>query len=288
MKTIPRLLVAAAMATTAFAASGELRTSAQKLSESHKDAIVWLSVLAKTTVSVEGKQAPPQEKEDKSEITGTVVDESGLIVTALGGIDKAAMVNGQMVDTQMGRVKLNAVSEIKDLRVITSDGTEVPADLVMKDADLGLAFIKVRMDSDEAKGVKFSAIDLNDSAKGEILDDCIGLGRLDQSLNREPSVITSEITGITTRPRVFYRVVTDAIGCPVFLSSGKLLGISVVRQPKGGAGGPGGQFAMSPVILPAADVAKVAAQAKDAKPEPKPAAAPEEKKTDEPVKKAGE
>ncbi|MDB6078537.1 MAG: hypothetical protein JWO82_2284 [Akkermansiaceae bacterium] len=283
MRMIPRLLMAAAMASTAFASSGELRTTALKLSESHKDAIVWLSVLSKTTVSAEGISAPPQEKEDKGEITGTVVDPSGLIVTALGGIDKAAMVNGQMVDTPKGRVKLNATSEVKDLKVITADGTEIPADLVMKDVDLGLAFIKVRMDSEEAKGVKFASVDLNDSAKGEMLDDCIGLGRLDQNLNREPSVLTSEITGITTRPRVFYRVVMDSIGCPVFLSTGKLLGISVIRQPKNG----GGQFQVAPVILPAADVAKVAAQAKDAKPEAKPAVT-EEKKADEPAKKDGE
>lgn len=285
MKMIPRLLTLAALASsTAFGASGELRSTALKLSDAHKDAIVWLSVLSKTTVSAEGITAPPQEKEDKGEITGTVVDASGLIVTALGGIDKAAMVNGQMVDTPKGRVKLNATSEVKDLKVITADGTEIPADLVMKDADLGLAFIKVRMDSEEAKGVKFASVDLNDSAKGEMLDDCIGLGRLDQNLNREPSLLTSEITGITTRPRVFYRVVMDSIGCPVFLSSGKLLGISVIRQPKGGAGG--GQFQVAPVILPAADVAKVAAQAKDAKPEAKPAAT-EEKKAEEP-KKEGE
>jgi hypothetical protein len=64
---------------------------------------------------------------------------------------------------------------------------------------------------------------------------------------------------------MFYRVNTDAIGCPVFLANGKLLGISVLRQPKGG-GTRNGQIQVTPVILPAADVAKIAAQAKEAKP----------------------
>jgi hypothetical protein len=63
---------------------------------------------------------------------------------------------------------------------------------------------------------------------------------------------------------MFYRVNTDAIGCPVFLASGKLLGVSVLRNPKGGSAR-GGQIQVSPVILPAADIAKVAAQAKEAK-----------------------
>lgn len=193
------------------------------------------------------------------------MDASGLIVTALGGLDKSSIVDGQTINTPMGEIKLKASSEIKEVKVITADGSEMPADLVMKDEDLGLAFIKVRKDSEEAKGVEFKAIDLNDSAKGELLEPCIALGRMDESLNRETSLFTTEISGITTRPRTFYRVNTESIGCPVFLATGKLLGVSVIRKPKGGAASDG-QLKVSPVILPAADVAKVATQAKDAKP----------------------
>ncbi len=271
---IRSLTLAAFAATTvlASASTAELRDTAKKLSESHKDAVVWLSVLSKTSMGAEGevpaqiKQAlAGQDKEEKSEVTGTVIDASGLIVTALGGLDKSSMVNGQTVNTPMGEIKLKATSEIKEVKVITADGSEIPADLVLKDEDLGLAFIKVRSDSEEAKGVEFKAIDLADSAKGEILDECIALGRLDESLNREPSLLTSEISGITVRPRMFYRVNTDAVGCPIYLANGKLLGVSVLRSPKGGSGR-SGQIQVSPVILPAADIAKVAAQAKDAKP----------------------
>jgi len=269
-----RHLTLALAATTAFAtaSTAELRETGKRLSDSHKDAIVWLSVLAKTSMGAEGDvpaqikaMLAAQDKEEKSEVTGTVIDASGLIVTALGGLDKSSVVNGQTVNTQMGEIKLKAQSEIKEIKVITADGSEVPADLVMKDEDLGLAFIKVRSDSEEAKGVEFKAIDLADSAPGALLDECIALGRLDESMNREPSLLTTEISGMTVRPRMFYRVSTDAIGCPVFLASGKLLGVSVLRNPKGGAGR-NGQIQVSPVILPAADVAKVAAQAKEAKP----------------------
>ena len=269
-----RHLTLALAATTAFAtaSTAELRDTAKKLSDSHKDAVVWLSVLAKTTMGAEGEvpaqiktMLAAQDKEEKSEVTGTVIDASGLIVTALGGLDKSSMVDGQTVNTAMGPIKLKASSEFKEIKVIMADGSEVPADLVMKDEDLGLAFVKVRSDSEEAKGVEFKAIDLADSAPGALLDECIALGRLDESLNREPSLLTSEISGMTVRPRMFYRVVTDAVGCPVFLANGKLLGVSVLRQPKGGSGR-NGQIQVTPVILPAADVAKVAAQAKEAKP----------------------
>ncbi len=294
-----RHLTLALAATTALAtaSTAELRETGKKLSETHKDAVVWLSVLAKTSMGAEGEVPAQikaalagQDKEEKSETTGTVIDASGLIVTALGGLDKSSMVDGQSVNTPMGEIKLKASSEIKEIKVIMADGSEVPADLVMKDEDLGLAFVKVRGDSEEAKGVEFKAIDLADSAPGALLDECIALGRLDEALNREPSLLTSEISGMTVRPRMFYRVNTDAVGCPVFLANGKLLGISVLRQPKGAAGR-NGQIQVSPVILPAADVAKIAAQAKEAKPAaPAPAAeaapAAEEKPAEE--KPAGE
>ncbi len=288
----PTILAAClALATTpAFAASGELKTAAQKLSADHGDAVVWISVISKTTMTVDG-DAPAQvkaalqgqDKESRNETTGTIVDASGLIVTALSNIDKSSVVDGKTINTPMGPIKLKANSEIKEVKIIMPDGTEIPGDLVLKDADLGLGFIKVRTDSKEAQGVTFKAVDLAASEKGTLLDDCISLGRLDETLNREPSVVTTEVSGITTKPRTFYRVMTDSTGCPVFLSTGKLLGISVVRQPSGNL--ESGEMRMSPVVLPAADVAKVAEQAKAAKPieakKEEAAAGDKEKKSDD-------
>ena len=290
------LLSSLLLATPALAANGELKAAAQKLSEAHRNAIVWLTVIAKTSMTTEG-DAPPQikaalqgqDKETKSEATGTVVDASGLIVTSLAAIDKGSVVDGKTVNTPMGPVKLKSTTEIKEVKIIMPDGTEIPGDLVMKDTDLGLGFIKARSDSKEAQGVTFHSIDLTDSSPGAILDDCIGLGRLDENLNREPSIITTEISGITTKPRTFYRVMTDATGCPVFLSSGKLLGISVMRQQRGDIDG--GSMQMSPVVLPAADVAKVLEQAKAAKPVAPPEKkeeAAEEKKDAKPEEKKDE
>lgn len=269
-KLIPTIIAGTTL--IAHAAPPELRESARKTMDAHKDAVVWLSVLSKTSMSVDG-DAPEQlkvslagqDKEEKKETLGTVIDPSGLIVTALGGMDQSSLVDGKTVNTPMGPIKLKAKSEIKEIKVIAADGSEIPADLVLKDEDLGLAFIKVRMDSEEAKGIKFSAIDLADSRKGELLEDCFSLGRMDESLNREPSVNTSEITAVATRPRTFYQAGVSATGTPVFLADGKLLGVSVVRNPKGGATGDG-MLRLFSVVLPSADVAKIAAQAKDAKP----------------------
>jgi len=268
-----RILAAALLstATIASAASGDLHKVATKITDTHRDAVVWLSVVAKTTMSVDGDapaqlkaQLAGQEQENTVETTGTFITPDGMLVAALARLDQSAMLDGKTVNTPMGPIKLKAESQIKDIKVIMPDGTEIPADLVLKDADLGLAFIKLRMESDEAQGVEIHAIDLADSAKGALLDDCIAIGRLGKSLNREPSVLTSEISGITTRPRTFYRVMTGSVGCPVFLANGKLLGLSVIRKPSGDLGG--GKINVSPVVLPAADIAKIAEQAKSAEP----------------------
>lgn len=267
-----RLLLAALISTSipATAATGELLSAATKLTETHRDAVVWVSVVAKVTMSADGDvpaalkaQLAGQEQETTTETTATFISPDGMLVTALAQLDQSSMVDGKTVNTPMGAIKLNAQSEIREIRVIMPDGTEIPGDLVLKDADLGLGFIKLQMDSDEAKGVELHSIDLANSEEGKILQDCVALGRLDESFQREPSVVTTEISGITERPRKLYRVATDSIGCPVFLSNGKLLGISVVRKP---AGDLDGKTKLSPVILPAAEVAKLAKQAEAAEP----------------------
>lgn len=269
---IRHLLTAILLSTSmlANAAPDELRKNALSIMDAHKDSIVWLSILSKTTMSVDGDASDQvkvslagQDKESKNQTLGTVVDPSGIIVTALGGLDQSSLVDGKTVNTQMGAIKLKATAEIKEIKVITASGSEIPADLVLKDEDLGLAFIKIRMDSEEAKGLKLNSIDLSNSRKGEILEDCISLGRVDESLNREVSIQTAEITAITTRPRTFYQVGVNSTGTPVFLADGKLLGVTVLRNPKGGAAVGGGAIKFSPIVLPAGDLITLLAQAKE-------------------------
>ena len=267
---IKSILIASLFATgSLLAASGELQSSALKITASHQDAVVWLSVITKTTLGTDGDasaqikaQLAGNDKEEKVEATGTIIDPSGLIVTALASIDKSSAIDGKTVNTGAGSVKLKASCEFKEIKVIMPDGTEIPADLVLKDNDLGIGIIRIRKDSKEAEGVTFTAVDVTASADGKLLDDCILLGRLGQIMNREPSVICSEISGITTKPRKFYRVLGDSVGCPIFLGDGKLLGITTLRAPAGDLSG--GAVAMSPFVLPAADVAKLVTQAKAA------------------------
>ena len=263
------LTLALAQLCPVSATDADVRDTARKLSAAHRDSVVWLSVLAKTSLDAEG-DVPPEVKmalaaqgggEAKSEVTGTVIDASGLIVTSLSGLDKASLIDGRSVQTAMGTIKLKSSAEIKSIKVITASGAEVPADLVLKDEDLGLAFVKVKADAEEAKGVAFKPVNLGDAAPAEMLDACITLGRLDDSLDRSPCTLTGEIVAKAEKPRLVYQVDDQSVGCPVFTAEGKLLGLSVLRKKSGG-----GDDALtealnvSAVVLPAADVAKSAEQ----------------------------
>ncbi|MBI5384498.1 MAG: trypsin-like peptidase domain-containing protein [Verrucomicrobia bacterium] len=259
----PRLFSLALIVVAAFTAAADdaLTAAAKKIFTEHQDSVIWVSAVAKVTVTAEGaKDLPfaPPDQENKVEALGTVVDASGLVVAALGQLDPSRNMGGREFRYGGSTIKIDATATIKDVKVTMADGTEIPAELVMKDADLDLAFIRVKTASKEAKGVAFKALDLKNGGRGGVLDEVITLGRVDEVLNRVATVTRGHITGATKKPREFLRVQGAAQGCPTFLPDGKVLGIASVRSVKN----KGSQV----VVIPAADVLEIAEQAKAAKP----------------------
>jgi len=265
--TIVALNLALALPLTA--ADAGLTAAARKIFEDKQDCVLWVSAVAKTTFTSEGSDAAGRnipDQENKVEALGTVIDPTGLVVTSLSQIDPARMVNGR----QVRGMKIDAVSALKEVKVTLADGTEIPAEVVMKDVDLDLAFIRIKLDSKEAKGITLKSVDLKNSGTGSMMDSTVTITRMDEVLNRVAAVNTGEINMITKKPRVFLRAGGGVGGCPTFLADGKLLGITTARLVKNR--NPVG------VILPASDVLEIAEQAKTAKPEEaKPAEAKTEK-----------
>ncbi len=272
MKTLLTcLLTAACLAPAAHAATDET-AAAKKICDQYKDAVVWLSAVAKISISASDSKTPMNipDQERKVEAVGTVIDASGMVVTALSNIDPTKGVSGREVTGPGGnRVTIEASAILKEVKIILADGTEIPADVVMKDADLDLAFLRPKADAKEAKGVTYTAINLKDSGSAGLADQVISLSRADEILNRQPQVSRGQIITVTKKPREFLRVNNATQGAPSFTMEGKLLGIAVSRSMK--------EKQPVTVVLPAADVLEVAEQAKTAKPivqeeKPKPAA----------------
>lgn len=255
------------LAATAFAGvpdpGGEV---ARKLFTAHRDSVLWVSVVAKISYTSEGATDSPMnlpDAENKFEAYATVVSTNGLLVTALSAIDPSRAISGREITTRSGKVRLDASVIIKEVLIIMPDGVEVPAEVVMKDTDLDLAFIRAKADSKQFKSANFVPIDLKDSAKAVMAEETITLMRGDEVLNRQPSVVRGQVTVLVSKPREFIRATSGAPGTPTFNTDGKFLGIGTVRfvqnrQP-------------TAVLLPAADVQEFTELAKTAsiKPEAK-------------------
>ena len=158
------------------------------------------------------------------------------------------------------RVKIDASVNIKEVQIIMPDGVEVPAEVVMKDVDLDLAFIRAKADSKQFKSANFVPVDIKDAAKAVMAEETITLMRGDDVLNRQPAVVRGQVSVLVTKPREFVRVPSAAPGTPTFNTDGKFLGIGTVRfvqnrQP-------------TVVLIPATDVQEFAERAKTATAKP--------------------
>lgn len=263
---------------TSRAQDKDIVETGQKLVDSYSKAVINVSATVKLTISGGGRSQP---REQKVELLATIIDPSGLAITSLMGVDPGSALQNIRVPGPNGEtVNVSVKSDVNDVKYRLSDGTEVPARIVLKDEDLDFAFIAPEKPlSDENKG-KITAVSLEGSAKDvQLLEPVISLGRLDKQLSYEPAVNAARLSAKLKKPRVEY-VAGGAVGGPCFTRDGKLLGICLIHRSGGtdvDASALRGQRDQTEVIIPAADIADAAAQAKEEMNKPvqeKPATAP--------------
>jgi S1-C subfamily serine protease len=262
--TLPSLLALGGLLTLAAPAriaAQDLAAATREIFRAKQDAVVWVTAVAKLSFTAEGaKDAAVSipDREQKMDGLGTIIDPAGMVVTALSPLDPSRDISGREVRGPSGPIKIEASAVLKDVKITLPDGTDIPAEVVMRDADLDLAFIRPKPGSKELKGVVFQALDLKDRAAASVADDAITLSRMDEVLNRAPTVTRGQITMVTKKPREFLRATGASLGCPTFAVSGKLIGITVNRFVRGKSS--------HNVIIPAADVLEIAEQAHAVKP----------------------
>jgi len=266
-KTVQTLAGAVCACLLLTARADEIGDKGRAIFKQNQQAVVTVQLLVKSKVTMEGMG--DRSNETKQEVTGTVLDPSGLTVLALSATDPGALIQS-MFEGQDARIKME--TEINDLKILLEDSTEVPAEIVLRDKDLDLAFVRPK--AKPAQPLK--AIDMSQAGKAEILDQVVTLNRLGAAAARSYSASVERISAIVQRPRLLYipdtTMTTTTLGSPAFTLDGKPLGLFVIRAVKGsGAGNALSTQAnnYASVILPAADIMKAASQA--------PAAAAEKK-----------
>lgn len=254
MKTRLPIIAALLAAPFAIAADGPLKEKALALAASNKDSVLFLSAVVE--IEVTAGDNPAKKEERKLEMLGTVIGKDGLIVVPLSTLDVASTIDGRVMNSPQGPVKLSAKGTTKEVKILMPDGSETAAKVAFKDTDLDLAFIR----PEKPEEAKLTPVDAANNAPMALMDDVIILGRLGKELNREPVVMTNEVISLVSKPRTFGKIATQSLGMPVFNKDGKFLGIGINRfSPKGDSDqGP----APTNVILPAADLLESAAQAK--------------------------
>jgi hypothetical protein len=260
---------------TARGFADDLAEKGRAVFKQYRHTVVTISIVLKSKISVGGMGG--QSNESRQEVTGTVLDPSGLIVLSLSATDP-----GQMMQTFLGGMdgmdgedtKLKMETELSDLKVLLDDGTEVPAEVVLRDKDLDLAYIKPK----NKLTTPMEALDFSKAGKVELLDQIISLNRLGDTAGRAYAASLDRISAVVERPRLFYvpagGMASATLGAPAFSLDGKPLGIFVMRTIKSHGGGGMGMFSFQPdnlttVIVPAQDILKGAKQVPAAEEEKK-------------------
>lgn len=257
-------LFVAVMAGAIPAHAQDQRDAMRAVASKWQDAIVNVRVSLKVRMSMGGREV--QSMDDTVEAVGTVIDPSGLTVMSLTSLDPGAMMSRIMGGAAQGAEKMSIVSEPTDVRIRLSDGRELPASIVLRDQDLDLAFLRPT-----AKPASpLIAINLADAGAPAILEDLVVLGRLGRVGGWAPSAMLYSVAAMMEKPRTFFVLNGPAgTGMPAFQANGKVAGLLTIRQIDPGRmsmfgmmGGTEGAGVIA-VVLPAADVREIAAQAEE-------------------------
>lgn len=237
------LLLAACLPAASFALSDAEANAGRALVKRYADTIVGVELVV-TLKGFQGEKALPP-REQKREINGTVISANGLTVLSLGDIDPRNSMPPQLAQ----QIRFDE-PEFKEVKLRLNDDTEIAARVVLKDADLDLAFVAPLP---AAKVPALPFVDLAKPAKAELLGSYYGVSRGNKLLQRVAMIQPQHIIGIIEKPRQFLLVNQYSAGCPTFDAEGRVLGVMLRHLASDRANG----F----VILPAADVAEIAKEA---------------------------
>lgn len=233
----------------------EIAEKGREILAQYRDSVVTIQLVVKQTIS--GPGFPSREMESKVEITGTVISADGLTVVSLSEVDPAAMM-ARMTD--MSDIKMD--TDIQEVTMLMLGGDEVSSEVILRDNDLDLAFIRPLKKPD----TPFSYVSLEESGAPLQLDPVITVNRLGTVARRAHSISVERIDAIVTKPRTFYLLgssqTSTGLGCPVYKLDGRVIGVLFMRAIKSTTTSSfsGGNDTVASIVLPAIDILEAAEQ----------------------------
>lgn len=219
------LILAAALLLTAVlpVSADELAEKGRAVFDKNKAAVVTVQAV----VSISFGQ---EEQEQEIWANGTVVDPTGVAVLSLMLVDPLAA----LADYE--ELPGEATSKIVSLKMVLADGSEVASEVVLRDKDLDLAFVRPVQKPEKP----MACADLANAGKPQLLDNVAIITQLGEVARRAHSVLLERIETIVEKPRTYYVIgqhrANDVLSSPVFTLDGKFIGMGAVRSVKGGQG----------------------------------------------------
>jgi hypothetical protein len=251
MKTTVLLtaFLASALVAPLIAATEAEAAAGRAIVKQHADAIVSVELVVNTGSGRGGRGSGEQ----KVERNGTVISANGLTVASLASIDPR-------VGSGRGGGE-NSDTEFKEVKLRLADNTEIPAMVVLKDAELDLAFI-APLAGGPARTFPF--LNLEDSGMPEVLGTYFDMTRLPKNMQRTPVIQTVSVIGLIERPRRLILTTDKTLGCPIFDLKGKPIGIALAYISN--------NIPVDIVVVPSEDIVEMAKQAAAVKAVPMPLA----------------
>lgn len=218
MKTVAFSLVLGLLA--AFSASADEQAVAMRaVVDKNSAAVVTIKAVLKESYSME--EYGSDVSEYTQEINATVISADGLMVTSYMQVDPSPF----MEELYGGEDGFNSKTEVTSLKVMRNGG-EVDAEIVLRDRDLDLAFLRPLKKAEDP----WDFIDLSAPVAAKAFDPVILLHRLGKVARRATTADLVRITAVFDKPRtVYFLGEYPGEGAPVFLPSGACLGLSVTK-----------------------------------------------------------
>ena len=267
----PILLTMALALSSVPAAADKLAEVAKGVVKDNKEAVVTIRLVLEERFSFGGLGS--EKSESITETTGSVIGKDGLTVASLSATNPMSMISDMLSglggDEDLG-FQFSVDSDLSDVTLILDNGDEMSADVVLRDRDLDLIFVRPT----EPRAEDFRVIDISSDPKVEQFDQLVLLGRLGRVANRSISGSFPRVSAVMEKPRRLYVISgggAGALGEPAFDMQGNFVGMSAMRKIKSSGPGGGGFMGlgslsnigsnMITVIVRAEDILEAAEQA---------------------------
>jgi len=222
----------------------------RSLLDENADCVTLVSVTMRVEVSAGGRSMPPQEQ--KLEAIGTIIAEDGLTVLSLSTVDPRAKILSRL-RTGGASVQVNYT----EVLLLMPDGSEVPAQILLKDNDLDLAYVLPITEEKSSEGENRKAFPFVPSRQGNfqspaVLDGVVSMSKLGRNLYRQSTLRRGWVNAVIEKPRQYYVIENTSPGTPVFDKRGTWLGVVVYKMERGQPS--------AIVTLPSKDILEIAEQ----------------------------